>query len=144
MLDKLSLPSNASVFTYDAISMYTNINTDNCIKRFTDFLLKPNTGTLYPHLSPQALIEAISIVMKNNRMRFGDLITHQHKGIAMGIFPTPTISNIYVAIFENEYIVNKFPTHLYFLQRFIDDGFGIWLRDPDESRDIAEWNTFKH
>ena len=46
MLDKLSLPSNVSVFTYDAISMYKNINTDDCIKRLMDFLLKPNTSTL--------------------------------------------------------------------------------------------------
>jgi hypothetical protein len=56
MLDKLSLPPNASIFTYNAISMYTNINTDNCIKRITGFLLKPNTITLYPYLSRQALI----------------------------------------------------------------------------------------
>jgi hypothetical protein len=82
--------------------------------------------------------------MKNNRMRFGDLIAHQHKGIVMGMAPAPTISNIYVAIFENEHIVNKWATHLYFLQRFIDDGFGIWLRDPDESRDATEWNNFKN
>jgi hypothetical protein len=78
-LDKLALSPNASVFTYDAISTYTNINTDNCIKRLTTYLLNPDTGTLYPHLPPQALIEALSIVMKNNRMRFGDLIAHQHK-----------------------------------------------------------------
>ena len=75
-------------------------------------------------------------------MRFGDLIAHQHKGITMGMAPAPTISNIYVAIFENEQITTS--THLYFLRRFIDDGFGIWLRDPDESRDATEWNNFKN
>ena len=76
-------------------------------------------------------------------MIFGDLIAHQHKGIAMGMLPAPTIANLYVAIFKNEYIINKFSTHLYFLRRFINDGFGIWLRDPDESRDIMEWNKFQ-
>ena len=144
MLNKISLPPNASIFTYDAISMYTNISTNDCIERLTSFLLSPHTNTLYPHLSPQSLVEAITIVMKNNRMRFGDLIAHQHKGIAMGMAPAPTIANIYVAIFENEHIINKWATHLYFLRRFIDDGFGIWLRDPDESRDAAEWNNFKN
>jgi hypothetical protein len=78
-------PSNASIFMYDAISMYTNINIDNCIKRLADYLLNPHTGTLYPHLYPQPLIEALCIVMKNNRIRFGDLIAHQHKGIVMGM-----------------------------------------------------------
>ena len=61
----------------------------------------------------------------------------------MGMSPAPTIANLYVSLFENEFIINKFPTHLYFLRRFINDGFGIWLRDPDESRDIVEWNKFK-
>ena len=61
----------------------------------------------------------------------------------MGMLPAPTIANLYVSFFENEHIIDKFPTHLYFLQRFIDDGFGIWLRDPDESRDIIEWNKFQ-
>jgi len=143
MLDKISLPPNASIFTYDAISMYTNISTNDCIARLTSFLLSPHTSTRYPHLSPQALVEAISIVMKNNRMRFGDLIAHQHKGIAMEMAPDPTISNIYLAIFKNEHIINKWATYLYFLQRFIDDGFGIWLRNPDEVRDAIEWNNFK-
>jgi hypothetical protein len=143
MLDKISLPPNASIFTYDAISMYTNINTDDCIERLTTFLLNPNTKRLYHHLlSPQALVEAIAIVMKNNRMRFGDLIAHQHKGIAMGMAPAPTIANIFVAIFENEHISTS--AHLHFLRRFIDDGFGIWLRDPDESKDAIEWNNFKN
>ena len=125
MLDKIFLTPNASIFTYNAVSMYTNISTGDCIERLTTFLLNPHTGTPYLHLSPQALVEAISIVMKNNRMRFGDLIAHQHKGVAMGMAPAPTISNIYVAIFKNEHLVNKWSTHLYFLGRFIDDGFGI-------------------
>jgi hypothetical protein len=139
MLDKISLPPNAFIFMHDSVSMYTNISTDYCIERLTSFLLNPHTGTLYPHLSPQALVEANSIVMKNNRMRFGDLIAHQHKGVAMGMAPAPTISNIYIAIFKNENILNRWATHLYFLQRFIDNGFGIWLRDPDESKDATEW-----
>ena len=116
LLDKISLPPNASIFTYIAVSMYTNISTDNCIERLTSFLLNPHRGTLYPHLLPQALVKAISIMMKNNRMRFGDLIAHQHKGIAMGMAPAPIISNIYIEIFENEHIVNKMSTHLYFLR----------------------------
>lgn len=144
MLDKITLPPNASIFTYDAISMYTNIDTNDCIKRLTDYLMIPQTTTTYPHLSPRAVVEALSIVMKNNRMKFGELIVHQHKGIAMGMSPAPTIANLYVAIFENEYIVNKFSSHLHFLRRFIDDGFGIWLRDSNQLVDDMEWNKFKN
>ena len=33
------LPPNASLFTYDAISMYTKIDTDDCVKHIFEFLL---------------------------------------------------------------------------------------------------------
>ncbi len=38
--------------------------------------------------------------------------------------------------------MDKFLPHLCFLRRFIDDGFGIWLKDEDESKDIESWNKF--
>jgi hypothetical protein len=63
--------------------MYTNIDTTQCIKRLTNFLTHPATLTSFPHLSPEPLIEALHIVMHNNRMHFGDMYIHQHKGIAM-------------------------------------------------------------
>jgi len=103
-LDTLTLPPNARIFTYDAISMYTNINTEDCISRLSSFLLDPQTKITYPHLCPQALVEALTLVMNNNRMRFGELIVEQHKGIAMGMSPAPTIVNLYVAIFEAAHV----------------------------------------
>ncbi len=51
MLDKLTLPPNATIFTYDAVSMYTNIDTDDCIDRLTEYLLTPQTNIIFPHLS---------------------------------------------------------------------------------------------
>jgi hypothetical protein len=37
-LDKIVLPPNASIIAFDAISMYTNNNIDNNIKRIPTFL----------------------------------------------------------------------------------------------------------
>ncbi len=37
-LNDLRLPSNASLITFDAVSMYTNINIDDCIERLSEFL----------------------------------------------------------------------------------------------------------
>ena len=143
LLDPLRLPPNACLFTYDAISMYTNIDTTQCLTRLTSFLNDPTTSETYPHLSPTPLIEALHIVMKNNRMKFGDLFAHQHKGIAMGMSPAPTIANLFVGIYEHTHI-NTFPTtSLFLLKRFIDDGFGIWLRHPDQAHDNFLWNTFQ-
>lgn len=137
------LPANACLFTYDAVSMYTNIDTQQCIDRLTSFLTDEATLERFPHIKPNALIEAIDIVMNNNRMRFDDLIVHQHKGIAMGMAPAPSIANLFVAIYETSNIVTFPKARLLFLKRFIDDGFGIWLRDPDQDTDAQQWETFQ-
>jgi hypothetical protein len=50
----------------------------------------------YPHLRPAALVEALHIVMHNNRMKLGNLLVHQHKGIVMGMATAPSIANLFV------------------------------------------------
>jgi hypothetical protein len=76
-------------------------------------------------------------------MRFNNIFVKQHKGIAMGMSPAPTIANPYVSLFEARHISPGNPRHLSFLQRFIDDGFGIWLTDPGPTTDELEWIFFK-
>jgi hypothetical protein len=138
----MHLPPNARIFTYNAISMYTNIETRDCINQLSEFLLDPTTIAAYPYLTPIATTEALSLVMLNNRMQFDNTIVEQHKGIAMGMSPAPTIANLYVSLFEAEHISPGNPRHLFFLRRFIDDGVGIWLTDPDPSTDEQEWTSF--
>ena len=138
-----TLPPNACLFTYDAVSMYTNIDTEECLLRLQTFLEDPITLKRYPHLHPQALIEALHIVMHNNRMKFGDLLVHQHKGIAMGMAPAPSIANLFVAIYEEAHIPTFPSSSLHFIRRFIDDGFGIWLRHADPHTDDIQWNLFQ-
>ncbi|KAL7526149.1 hypothetical protein ACHAXR_001344, partial [Thalassiosira sp. AJA248-18] len=113
-LDTMTLPANASLFTYDAVLMYTNINTDDCIKRLSKFLSAREQTDCFPHYSPKALTEAIILVMRNNRMRFSDTLMKQISGIAGDVPST-----------------NHLQTFLRYLQRFIDDVFGIWLHDLD-------------
>ena len=72
-LNELTLPPNASLITFDAISMYTNIDINHCIDRISLFL-----PTIFEDKHEcKGIIEALDIVMHNNRMRFGDLIFHQ-------------------------------------------------------------------
>jgi hypothetical protein len=137
-LKKLVIPANASIFTYDAISMYTNIDIDDCLERTSTFL-----STIWDKSECAAVTSAMEIVMKNNRMRFGDLIFHQIRGVAMGMSPAPTIANLYVAIYEATHILPLLNSFLFFLKRFIDDGLGIWLHDPDPNINAANWTLFK-
>lgn len=123
--------------------MYTNINTEECLQRLESFLSLLATIEKYPHLAPRVLIEALHIVMHNNRMKFGNMFVRQHKGIAMGMAPAPSIANLFVAIYEGAYVTSFPSSSLHFLRRFIDDGFGIWLRDPNQQEDDAKWELFQ-
>jgi hypothetical protein len=61
----------------------------------------------------------------------------------MGMSPVPLIPNLFVEIYEEAH-VKTFPrTILHFLKCFIDDGFGIWLRDPvPHINNTQNWETF--
>ena len=76
-------------------------------------------------------------------MKFVDLFALQHKVIAMGMVPAPSIANLFVAIYKEAHITSFPSTFLPFLKRFIDDGFGIWLQDPDPDQDKKHWDAFQ-
>jgi hypothetical protein len=135
-LDKLVLPLNASIISFDAISMYTNIDINDSIERISTFLAKT-----WDNYDRKAVKEAMEIVMKNNRMRLGNLIYHQIRGVAMRMLPALTIANLYVAIYKSDHIVGV--KYLLFYKRFIDDGIADWLHDEDPTTNASNWNDFK-
>jgi hypothetical protein len=137
-IDKLVLPPKFSIITFDAIAMYTNIDIDDSIKRITNFLAK-----FWDKHDCKAVKEAMEIVMRNNRMRFGDLILRQICGVAMGMSPAPTIPNLYVAIYERNHIIPLIGKYLMYYKRFIDNGFAVWLHDENPTTDEKNWHDFK-
>jgi hypothetical protein len=138
-LNGITISTNASIFTYNAISMYTNIYTEDCIARIREYLHWEETCNGFSHKNPEAIVDAMSLLMRNNRMRFGDIIVHQTKGIGMGMLPAPTIANLFIAIFEAKHIAPLFDTYLLLLQRFINDRFRVWIHEPDPAVNNANW-----
>ncbi len=122
--------------------MYPSINTTDCMARLTKYLSKEEISGKYG-FSATALLEALDLVMYNNRMRFGDIIVKQLSGIVMGMSPAPTIANLYVAIYEEMHLLKHIPQPVLYLHRFIDDGLGIWLHDPDPTTDARKWEEFQ-
>ena len=51
--------------TFDAISMYTNIDPRDCLTRMSEYLLRPEIRNKFSYPA-QALIEAIAMVLGNN------------------------------------------------------------------------------
>ena len=97
----------------------------------------------FPHYNYEALTTAITLTMRNNKMRFGDTFTQQLVGIAMGTSPAPPIANLYVAIHETKQVLGYLNIFLQFYKIFINGGIGIWVHDKNETWDQNKWNKFK-
>jgi hypothetical protein len=141
-MEQLDLPANISLFTYNTIAMYPNIDTTQCIDQLSNYLTDPNISSKFGY-SPVALVDAIKLVMENNCMRFGDVIVKQVSRIAMGMSPAPTIANLFVAIYEKTHVLQYVPHVVLYLRCFIDNGIGIWLHNPNPTIDKTNWLSFQ-
>ena len=100
------------------------------------FNLNPPPMTIYlppwpyqlkqiPPLSSQSIRSGIQDCHNNNQMKFGDIFSQQLQEIVMSISSAPIITNLIVSLHEQNKILPKFLSNLYFCSRFIDDGFMI-------------------
>lgn len=138
-LTALTRLAGKTLFTANAVSMYTNIDTKKAIKFIATYLR--DNEHLYDDVPINALIEALDLCMNHNIFRFGDTTWLQKTGTAMGTPPAPPYACLYYAIHE-ENIFREFSGNLKLYRRFIDDIIGIWnIEDP--VTDDATWERFK-
>jgi hypothetical protein len=131
------LPPNAKLFTSDAISMYTNIDTKHALKILKHFIYKHhNFSTLH---EKSAVLEGLEMIMNNNIFQFGDTYWQQLNGTAMGVSPACVYATLYYAAHEETFI-DIYP-ELKFYQRYIDDVIGIWI--PSTTNDDQRWKDFQ-
>jgi hypothetical protein len=117
----MELPPNATIFTADAVSMYTNIHTETALRVITEYLNnnKDTVSELLFDLPAQALTEALRLIMTNNVFRFGNTHWLQLSGPAMGTPPAPPYATLVFAI-HKETILDEFADNLVLYCRFID------------------------
>ena len=139
---RLQLPPNAKMVTFDAVSMYSNIDITHAMSVmkhwFDTFVPSPGKESLGP---TNTLLAAINLVMRNNIMQFGDSYFKQLIGTAMGTSCAVWFANLYFGSHEKHSILPEFKARLkriLFYRRFIDDVFFIWLGQEDQ-----DWEALK-
>ena len=121
-------PPTALLFTCDAVSMYTNIDTDRALHNLSSRV-------------PGHVVDALRIIMKNNIFQFSDTWWRQLEGTAMGTPPACMWATLFFAEHE-EFLCTKYARYLLHWSRFIDDGFGVW--DWDNSPEcLTAFANFK-
>jgi len=141
-LKQLEIPDNALLFTADAISMYTNIDTKTGISAIRD-LLDNNHMTIPTTFPTDLFLQILTAVMENNIFSFANTYWLQLAGTAMG---TPAACNYATITFgnhENKEILPNFKRQLLYYRRYIDDVFGIWIPSTSPINDDAIWDGFK-
>jgi hypothetical protein len=136
-LKSLQLPPSAKLFTADASSMYTNIDTTTGIQAMQHLfeLYHENIPISFPR---DFFLTTLEIVMENNIFSFGDTFWLQLQGTAMGTPAAPLYSIITYGVHENTHILTTFNENLVYYKRYIDDIIGIWIDSHYNS-----WENFK-
>jgi hypothetical protein len=139
-LTPLELPPGARLFTADAVSMYTNIDTRIALHTIGQYFHQHSS--LFPGIPLSALMEALQLIMKNNIFSFGDTFWLQLSGTAMGTPPAPCYATLVCAIHE-QVLLPKYRGNVLFYKRYIDDVFCIWIPDPNSNlSDDILWSNF--
>jgi hypothetical protein len=136
----LTIPDNALLFSADAVSMYTNIETQQALTSMQDFI-QSNIHNIQESFPTSLFLQVLEIVMKNNIFSFGDTFWIQQIGTAMGTPTACSYASITYGQHENTQILPKFKSHLLYYKRYIDDVFGIWL--PSATNNHETWEQFK-
>lgn len=135
------LPPGTRLFTADAKSMYTNIDTNHGIDIIKLFL-NQNKERLPSDFPTELLVDALDELMHNNIFDFGDTHWLQLTGTAMGTSCACMYATLYYAYHENNKIIPTYSNRLKYYKRFIDDGLGIWV-PLNDGHDNEAWDQFK-
>ena len=134
-----TLPKGAKLFTADARSMYTEIDTAHGIKAIENWFSKiMNEGKIDPTYPVEIIIQLLTLVMTSSTFALGDTFWKQLAGTAMGTPSACVYAALYFGWYKIETILPHFSTELKLYKIFIDDIFGIWLPASQN-----QWIAFK-
>jgi hypothetical protein len=139
-LKQLNIPRNALLFSADAKSMYTNIDSATGLLTFQNFF-EANANNISPNFPTTLFLKILEIVMNNNIFNFSDTYWLQLSGTAMGTPAACAYATISYGHFENTEILTEFCPQILYYRRYIDDIFGIWL--PPPTQQTSTWKKFK-
>ena len=132
-MDQLAL-----LFTADATSMYTNIDTDHALQIIEEFLKE---HPLCKGIDWEPIIQSFKLIMQENIFQFSDKFFLQLIGTAMGTNTAPSYATLYFGINElNTY--HKY-NNITFVKRYLDDIFGIWVCSSNKELDNQLWTQFQ-
>lgn len=145
-LKTLRLAPQAKLFTCDAVSMYTNIDSEHGMIVISCWL-EEYQDEISSDFPKDLFLKVLRIVMTHNIFQLDDTYWLQTCGTSMGTSCACAYATLYWGYIERKYILPKWKQNLLFLRRFIDDKFGIWLGTTETFtefiNDLNSYSTLK-
>jgi len=141
-LTTLQVPTHAKLFTCDAVSMYTNIDSTHGLYVITSWL-EDYSAEIPPNFPTALFLKILRIVMTENIFQLDDTFWQQTFGTSMGTSCACAYATMYWGYIERKHIIPKWQQHLLFFRRFIDDKFGVWLGSSEDFTNfITDINSY--
>lgn len=130
-IKSIRVPFEATLFTIDIDSLYTNIDTKEGIQAIKNIFQKNPD----PKRPDKEIVQFLEINLSRNDFIFNGEFYLQIKGTAMGKKFAPAYANIFMAEWEASALASspKKPAHYY---RYLDDIWGVWTHSRE---DFLEW-----
>ncbi|EYC15824.1 hypothetical protein Y032_0035g2983 [Ancylostoma ceylanicum] len=131
------VPKSACYVSYDAVSLYTNINNDAAIKTLLELVnihSKEVSMCGFAISDIEVLLEA---TLACNVFRFDNNFYAQRRGLAMGIRIAPLLAIIYLDHIEKASLTNG----ILLYKRYIDDVFAIGSSSSELAATLANLNA---
>eukprot|EP00804_Cyclotella_cryptica_P011278 CCRYP_007766-RA/>CCRYP_007766-RA protein AED:0.33 eAED:0.05 QI:0/0/0/1/1/1/2/0/265 len=119
-LMQVEIPATARLVTFDAISMYSNIDLDHArsiMKGWLESYDPPPDENPFP--PTETILDALDLVMHHNIIKFGDSYFKQLIGTAMGTSCAVTFANLYFGKHEKDSILPIFYENLKRIKLYI-------------------------
>jgi hypothetical protein len=132
-----NLRSHSRLFTCDAESMYTNINTVHGIEIISKWL-EDYSQEVLQDFPTEFLLKLLQIILTNNIFQFNNTYWLQKCGTAMGASCACSYATLYWAYIERKFKIPKWSHSLPFLRCYIDDNLGIWTGSDKNFTDFLK------
>jgi hypothetical protein len=141
-LKTLQVPLHARIFTCDAVSMYTNIDSAHGLEIISSWF-ENYSNEISPDFPTTVFLKILHIVMTENIFQLDNTFWQQTFGTSMGTSCACAYATLYWGYIERQFILPKWKDNLLYLRRFIDDKLGIWVGTPEDfNAFIIDINTY--
>ena len=130
------IDDNTLLVTLDVTSLYTNIPNEEALTVAYQ-TLRDNRNDALEALSNKDLTYLLKLVLTCNNFEFNGQNYLQIQGVAMGTKVAPTIANLVMGHFEQQFVYT-YPLQPSLWLRFIDDNFMIWPHGPAALEDFIK------